>query len=160
MRKSIAAAMLMVLGGMLLGGTVFRDQVAHAAQAVLQVKVVNTPDAPVPVRQQGTADVNVTNGSLTVAARTPVTRGGQRVQVPVGPAVVLGADVTASALVVQFRNSASEIIFFHEDNIVARFPAPGPLVLALDRPIRFDELDCSGPEGASCDLGWAGNASG
>ena len=54
MRKTMVAAMLMLLGGMLLGGTVFRDQVAQAASAVLQAKVVNTPDAPVPVQQQGT----------------------------------------------------------------------------------------------------------
>ena len=157
MRKPIAAAMLVLLGGMLLGGTVFREQVAYAAQAVLQVKVVNTPDTPVPVQQQGTTDVNVTNGSLSVTPRAPATRGGQRVQVPVGPSVLLGSPVTASALVVQFRNSASEIIFFHEDQIAARFPGPGPLVLPLNRPIKFDELDCSGPDGASCDLGWAGN---
>ena len=100
----------------------------------------------------------MTNGSLTVAPPAPVTRGGQRLQVAVGPSVNIGSDVTASALVVQFRNSASEIVFFDDDNIVARFPGPGPLVLALDQPIRFDEVDCSGPDGASCDFGWAGSA--
>ncbi len=115
-------------------------------------------EAPVPVRQQGAADVNVTNGSLAVDAPAPVTRGGQRVQAPAGEDVTLGAAQTASAIVVQFRSGASELIFRSNDTIVARFPAPGPLVLALTQPIRFDELRCGGPDGSSCDLGWAGSA--
>jgi hypothetical protein len=159
MRKTMAAAVFMLLGGVLLGGTVFRDQVAHAAQAVLQVNVVNPTTSPVPVRQQGTTDVNVTNGSLAVNGPGPVTSGGQRLQAPAGTDVGLGASQTASAIVVQFRNGASELIFRSNNTIVARFPGPGPLVLALTQPIRFDELRCGGPDGSSCDLGWAGSAS-
>jgi hypothetical protein len=72
MRKTIGAAVVLVLGGMLLGGTVLRDQVAQAAQAVMQVNVVNPATSPVPVRQQGAADVNVTN-TATSTWRTPRT---------------------------------------------------------------------------------------
>jgi hypothetical protein len=160
-KKTAGAAVLTLVTGMVLGGTVFRAQVADAA-AILQVRVVNTTADPVPVDQQGTTDVNVTNGSLDVAVAppAPVTSGGQRLQVGGGVTSPLGLPVTASALVVQFRNDASEIIFFLDETIVARFPAPGPLVLALSQPLKFDAVRCGGsPATASCDFGWAGSAS-
>lgn len=167
MRKTIGAAIVLVLGGMVLGGTVLRDQVAQAAAAVMQVNVVNPPTSPVPVRQQGTADVNVTNtadvhvanSSLTVAPPAAVTGGGQRLQVDASQTVNLGGALTASAVVVQFRNGATEIIFRRNGGMVARFPGPGPLVLPLSQPISFDAVQCSGPDGSSCDFGWAGSAS-
>lgn len=161
MRKKTGAAAAMLLAvAIVLGGTVFRAQVADAA-AILQVRVVNTPADPVPVDQLGTADVNVTNGSLDVSVPAPaaVTGGGQRLQVIGGQTSQVGSPITASALVVQFRNDAGEITFLLDDGIVARFPAPGPLVLALSQPIRFDAVRCSGsPVTASCDVGWAGSA--
>lgn len=157
LRRAMVAVVVLLLAGMLLGATVFREQVAQAAQAVLQVNVVNPTTSPVPVRQQGTADVNVTNGSLAVDAPAPVTSGGQRLQAPAGQDTVLGAPVTASAIVIQFRNGATELLFRSDETIVARFPAPGPLVLPLTQPIQFDELRCGGPDGSSCDLGWAGS---
>ena len=159
MRKRIGAAVLLLLGGLLLGGTVFSSQVASAAQAILQVNVVNPTTSPVPVHEQGTASVNVTNESLAVtqAPPTAVTSGGQRLQVDAGQTANLGSDITVSALVIQFRNGATEIIFRNDSAIVARFPAPGPLVLALVQPIEFDAVQCSGPDAAYCDFGWAGS---
>jgi hypothetical protein len=159
MRKRTAAVLLLV-GGMLIGGMVFRAPLADAAQAVLQVNVVNPTTSPVPVRQQGPADVNVTNGSLavTVPAQDPVTSGGQRLQVDSGQTSNLGSDITVSALVVQFRDGATEILFRNDGSIVARFPGPGPLVFALNQPIAFDAVQCSGPAGGFCDVGWAGSA--
>jgi hypothetical protein len=57
----------MFLGlSLVLGTTVFREQVARAAPAIAQVFVVNDTRNPVPVHEQGTADVNVTNLPLGV----------------------------------------------------------------------------------------------
>lgn len=168
MRKSTMGVVAAALaGGIVLGGTVFSTQVADAA-ALLQVKITNTPAEAVPVApqgttkvaQQGTADVNVTNSNLAVTAAPPtaVTSGGQRLQVDAGQTSPLGGDIKASALVVQFRNSATEVIFRNDGTIVARFPGPGPLALPLSQPISFDSVQCSGPDGSYCDFGWAGSA--
>jgi hypothetical protein len=59
--------LILLLGlSLVLGTTVFRDDVARAAPALMEVLVVNDTRNPVPVHEQGTADVNVTNGSLGV----------------------------------------------------------------------------------------------
>src|SRR5437016_6279236 len=76
-RRGIFAALLLVGIGVVLGTTVFRDDIAQAtglAPAPQSVTVVNTSTSPVPVREQnldgsgnvkvheqGTATVNVTN---------------------------------------------------------------------------------------------------
>jgi hypothetical protein len=149
---------VVLLCSAVLGATVLREEVAQAAQAILMVKVVNTAAEAVPVSQQGTADVNVKNSSLAVTPPAPVTSGGQRLQVDSGQTANLGSEVTVSALVIQFRNGATEIIFRNEGAIAARFPGPGPLVLALSQPIAFDAVQCSGPDGGFCDFGWAGSS--
>ena len=168
MRKSTKVASVAVLAGaMLLGGTLFRAPLADAA-AILQVRVVNTAADPVkvaqqgtaPVAQQGTADVNVTNGSLDVSVAPPaaVTGGGQRLQVDAGQTDSLSTQ-TASAIVVHYRDGATDIILQFNGAFVARFPGPGPLALALTQPLRFNAVQCSGAPGGFCDLGWAGSAS-
>jgi hypothetical protein len=197
MRRRAGLAALIVVAGMVLGATVFREQVAQAAMAVLKVQVVNPTTSPVPVHEQGTANVNVTNpnsspvpvapqgtqnvtvtnpnsspvpvapqgtqnvnvtnGSLAVGPPAPVPSGGQRLQVDAGQTTPIGSAITASALVIQFRNGATELLFRRNGEIAARFPGPGPIVLALTQPIRFDELQCGGPSGF-CDVGWAGSA--
>jgi hypothetical protein len=178
MRRRAGLAVLIILAGMVLGATMFREQVAQAAMAIMKVQVVNPSTAPVPVHEQGTANVNVTNpnsspvpvapqgtqnvnvtnGSLAVGPPAPVTSGGQRLQVDSGQTTPIGSAITASALVIQFRNGATELIFRRNGEIAARFPAPGPIVLGLTQPIRFDELQCGGPAGGFCDVGWAGSA--
>jgi hypothetical protein len=85
MRRPLAFVAIAILAGAVLATTVFRDEIANAANAVQaqNVNVVNTPAAPVPVREQnvdfnglikvheqGTANVRVTNSAL------PVTVGG------------------------------------------------------------------------------------
>src|SRR5215213_11229833 len=57
MRRYAVAAVLLVLCSMVLGPTLFREQVAQAAAAILPVKVVNTAAEAVPVAQQGTVTV-------------------------------------------------------------------------------------------------------
>jgi hypothetical protein len=157
MRRVLIPTVGLLLCSAVLGATVFREQVANAAQNIMPVRVMNTAAEPVPVSQQGTANVNVTNASLTVAAPTPVTGGGQRLQVDSGNTASV-SPITASALVIHFRNGATEIILIRNGAFAARFPGPGPLVLALTRPVAFDQVQCGGPDGGFCDLGWAGNS--
>lgn len=63
MRKTIFAALLFLLLSALFGATLFREQVAQAAQAILPVRVMNTAAEPVPV--SGTVAIA---GSVQVAA--------------------------------------------------------------------------------------------
>jgi hypothetical protein len=52
MWKAFTSAALLVLCSAVLGATVFREQLAQAAQAILPVKVTNTSAEPVPVTSQ------------------------------------------------------------------------------------------------------------
>jgi hypothetical protein len=65
-RMSVIGALLLVCVGVVLGTTIFRDDIAQATGLAQSVTIANTPSNPVPVQQQGTADVNVTNSSLAV----------------------------------------------------------------------------------------------
>jgi hypothetical protein len=67
MRKALIPALLLVLVSVVLGATVFREDVAQAASN-LNVFVNNDTAHPVPVHEQGTALVNVTNTRLPVDA--------------------------------------------------------------------------------------------
>ena len=62
--KKLSYAALVLVAATLLGATVLREPVANAAAATLNVLVTNDSAHPVPVHEQGTANVNVTNGSL------------------------------------------------------------------------------------------------
>jgi len=63
MRKALIPVFLLVLGSVILGGTVFRDQVVQAATTPFQnVIVANTASNPVPVQQQGSSTVAGTVG--------------------------------------------------------------------------------------------------
>ncbi len=65
-RRVLIGALLLVGVGVVLGATVFRTDIAQATGLAQSVTVANTPSNPVPVQQQGTASVNVTNTSLAV----------------------------------------------------------------------------------------------
>jgi hypothetical protein len=67
-----------ILSSVALGATVFKEQVASAAQAILPVQVVNDATQPVPVHEQGTANVNVTN-TVPVGGTVSATPPSQRV---------------------------------------------------------------------------------
>ena len=56
MRRIVVSGVLLLLCSCGLGATVFQEQVAQAAQAILPVKVTNTAAEPVPVT--GTVSVN------------------------------------------------------------------------------------------------------
>ena len=64
--RLLAVVLLLSLTAVVLGATVFREQVAAAAPGIQDVFVTNSTREPVPVHEQGTADVNVTNAPLAV----------------------------------------------------------------------------------------------
>ena len=79
MGKALIPAFLLVVAAIVLGSTLFREQVARAATPFTNVIVGNTSTNPVPVtvqntetngnikvHEQGTANVNVTNSSVAV----------------------------------------------------------------------------------------------
>ena len=55
MRRAVVFCVLLLVGSAVLGATVFREEVANAAQAILPVKVMNAAAEPVPVALEGTA---------------------------------------------------------------------------------------------------------
>jgi hypothetical protein len=60
MRKALIPALLLVVAAIVLGSTVFREQIAHAATTPFQQVVVqNTSTNPVPVTQVGTSTTSV-----------------------------------------------------------------------------------------------------
>ena len=61
MRKALIPALLLVVTAIVLGSTVFREQVVNAATTPFQnVVVTNTSTNPVPVKQVGTSTTTVT----------------------------------------------------------------------------------------------------
>ncbi len=89
MGRSMLGALLIVTVAATLGATVFREDVAAAA-GNLTVLVTNDAEHPVPVHEQGTAQVTVMNSSLAVNAGyetqlllDQVMSNGQRVTIPV-----------------------------------------------------------------------------
>ncbi len=65
-RPALIGALLLVGVGVVLGTTIFRTEIAQATGLAQAVTVNNTAANPVPVHEQGTANVNVTNSSLNV----------------------------------------------------------------------------------------------
>ncbi|SRR6266496_3376713 len=51
-KRAVVGALLLVVVAMVLGGTVFRDQLASARSLAQDVTINNTPAQPVPVREQ------------------------------------------------------------------------------------------------------------
>src|SRR3954471_11033785 len=61
MRKALIPAFLLVVAAIVLGSTVFREQVGSAATTPFQnVVVQNTSTNPIPVQQVGTSTTSVT----------------------------------------------------------------------------------------------------
>lgn len=180
MRRAIAFVSLAVLSGVVLSAAVFRSDIASATGLAQSVTVNNPPAQAVPVREQnrdasgnikvheqGTADVNVTNGSLTVAPPAPVTGGGDFwdcVASSSGGSCSQGHPDTATALAIHMTPGIVEIELYESDtgDAAAWFVGPADhgnadVVLALDRPIRFDQVKCFGVDGDSCRVGVAGD---
>ena len=164
-RKGLVA-LLLVTCALVLGATVFQEQVAAAAKEILDVNVVNDAANPVPVHEQGTANVNVTNGTLSMS-QSPVTGGGGLWIAPVASSVETIPVKTASALTVAFRGGASLVILSYQGADVAWVVGAVASVtggaetvnVALTRPIRFDGIDCGGASSgpaSNCVVSWVG----
>src|SRR5262245_51054513 len=81
MRKAFIGAFLLVLGSVLLGGTVFAEPIANAAKTFDTVLIGNDSTQPAPVSQQGTANVAVTGAVKLDPTQNTVKLGGQPIQV-------------------------------------------------------------------------------
>jgi hypothetical protein len=183
-RRAIIGALLLIGVGVALGATVFRTDIAQAtglAPAPSNVVVSNTPAQAVPnreqnldgsgnikVHEQGTANVNVTNSSLSVAPESPITAGGGSTTcVATGDVTPCPyAETTASALVVTLSSGVTKCSLGNvtSGRTVAEFigPAGGGVasaVFSLHRPITFDIIGLFAlSAGDTCRLGWIGNS--
>ena len=162
-RKATISALLLVCVGVVLGATVFRTDIAQATGLAQSVTVNNTPAEAVPVREQnldgngnvkvheqGTANVNVTNSSLTVASPAPITDGGMVVTLPCPAGFGFGGSVVVSALTLHLSAGVDDVRLLTGNNSIAYQVAgpglggPADINLALDRPISFDSIECTG----------------
>lgn len=159
--------MLALLGvAAMLGATVFQQELAEAADIAKSVVIENTEANPVPVRQQGTIDVNVENGSVPVSGTVALSPAGNTVKtIPPEPAevsgqvflvsdlrpgVVLDREVAVSLLVVQLSDAVTELHFVgrlqeigRHTEVVLFGPASGgqPVqVLPLTQPISVGRI--------------------
>jgi hypothetical protein len=167
MKKALIPAFLLVLASTILGATVLREPLAWAAPPMPSVFVVNDESSPVPAREQnldadgnikvheqGTADVNVTNASLSVAPPTPITGGGKTLGIGCPSDSIQPEVIVASALQIAWvGGGATTVQLSLGGSLVARFVGPGisgdtsSLVFALTRPIAFNKIECSGADG-------------
>jgi hypothetical protein len=180
-RRAIIGALLLIGVGVVLGGTVLRDQVASARSLAQSVIVSNTSANPVPVtaagtlpvHEQGTANVNVTNSALSVAEEPPITGGGRLVRLVGGGDTYFSFDTMASALTIHLTDGVSALTLRYCSQIpcesggqvgtVAVFDGPANglgkanVDLALTRPIRFNNMRCLAASSSDiCSLGWIG----
>jgi hypothetical protein len=157
---------LLLIGATLLGATVLREPLASAAQTV-SATIVGPLDGQgnVAVHEQGTADVNVTNSSLSVAPAAPISGGGDFPLCKVGPGDTFPfAAETASALSIGMTGGVNFVRFLYQGDTVATFMGPGSghgssaVNIALARPITFDRLSMAGESSSdeAC-FGWTGN---
>jgi hypothetical protein len=177
-RQAGIGALLLVCVGVVLGATVFRSNIAQATGLKQSQSVIvdNTAANPVPVREQnldgsgnvkvheqGTANVNVTNGSLSIGL-LPVTSGGGASLVTVGAPASIPIS-TASALSVAFGGGAAAVSLRYQGvevgvvNGAVALGTGGPetVPVALTRPITFDQIVCFGIVGGTCTVDWFGN---
>ena len=122
---------------------------AVAAQ-ISNVFVTNDASHPVPVHEQGTASVNVTNGSLPVAPQAPISDGSFAQETSCGSPVNVGT-LTASALSIHMDDTITFVKLESggAPNVAARFYGPAlggnaSIVLALSRPVTFTQVACGG----------------
>jgi hypothetical protein len=188
MRKAVVLGIaLLVTSVVVLGGTVFRQQVADAS-SILSVFVTNDSSHPVPVREQnldasgnikvheqGTANVNVTNSSLSVTAPA-VTDGGGGIKSSTqenGPELLplcslsTTGTCTATALVITMTDNVEGFrLSLSSGGTGASFIGPANfgasnIVIPLSRPVTFDSIWCKGPVESgvplgTCTVSWTG----
>ncbi len=121
---------------------------AVAAQ-ISNVFVTNDASHPVPVHEQGTASVNVTNSSLR-SPQAPISDGSFAQEANCGSPVNVGT-LTASALSIHMDDTIAfvELRSGGTSNVPAIFYGPAlggnaSIVLALSRPVTFTQVACGG----------------
>ena len=115
MRRALIPAFLLLLGSLLLGSTVFRDQAAHAAQTV-GATIIGPLDANGNVRVHE-------QGAVSLAAPSPITGGGGDLQL--GPHSKVVVDGTASALVIHMSDNIDAItISSANGDVISHFVGP------------------------------------
>lgn len=174
-RQAGIGALLLLCAGVVVGATVFRTDIAQATGLAQSVTVNNTPGNAVPVREQnldasgnvkvheqGTANVNVTNSSLTVASPAPIKDGAIAIGLPCPAGFSFGGPVVASALTFHLGAGVENVTLRTGSNSIA-YTAIGPglggpadIDLALARPISFDTIECTGS--GSVEGGTVGNS--
>jgi hypothetical protein len=161
-RKLITTMFVLVLvlglayGGLNLAGAAGPPSIVSGT-----VTVGNDATSPLPVQQQGTANVNVTNSSLAVT-QTPITGGGNESFQFGATNATFSVPQIASALQINLSIHINLVQFFYQGNVVAAFAGPidgGPsnATLPLTRPIEFDMVKCDGGTGDSCFETWVGD---
>jgi hypothetical protein len=165
-QRAIIGALLLIVLGVALGATVFRTDIAHATGlAGPTVTVDNTAANPVPVREQGTVNVNVTNSGLSVAPPAPVTDGANSILVDGGETQQVGASQgVATALSIRLTSGVEFVQFYSPDGneVPAVFAGPAQfgnssIELALTRPIRFGLISCPAAAVSDhCRVSWVG----
>jgi hypothetical protein len=154
--------------GVALGATVFRTDIAQATGLAQSVTVDNTPAQAVPVRERNldaNGDIKVhEQGAVRVRPAAAITDGGRGVSLPGGSDLDLsGGPVTASALSIRMSADASwTVLRLKGEGDPAFFYGPvfggnASIVLALTRPIRFDQVSCGGASSERCSVSWVGN---
>jgi len=161
MRKALIPAFLLVVAAIVLGSTVFREQIARAATTPFQrVVVQNTSTNPVPVTQVGTSTTSVsgtvgidpTKNTVKMTSPGAVTQQcfsfGSRFDVAFGNSRTAlcqsdfyVTDITASGMdddmVVDFEYNGGEVLQLRGSD------ADGAASYQLDltHPIHIDEID-------------------
>jgi hypothetical protein len=166
MRKALVTVFVLLFGSLALGATVFREEIAQAAQSI-SATIVGPLDANnnVAVHEQGTVDVIVKNSNLSVAPPTPVIGGGGAAGIQhdqQGEKCREFAPQTATALSIGMTPGLLDVVFNYQGSNAATFVGPGQhgndaIVLALSRPITFDQLCSFGlTAGAAVSVSWVG----
>jgi hypothetical protein len=137
--------------------------VANDNQHAIPVREQNLDaNGNIKVHEHGTADINVTNSSLSVAPPAPLTSGGggQRLACPADE--ILPSPKTATVLSIHMDIGVELFGLGSSGNAVAAEfvgPAyegnPSNILLPLPRAVQFNEIFCAGRGGVS--LSWVGN---
>jgi hypothetical protein len=125
---------------------------------------VNVSNASVPVHEQGTANVNVTNNSLSVAAPAPVTGGAAEAfcaEVSTGLCSVGPYTAFAIQIVMTSGVSTCALLDGANQSVIVLGPEQGgnsDVEIPLSRPITFDAIKIVGNFGDECSVGMVGDS--
>jgi hypothetical protein len=129
MRKALIPASLLVVAAIVLGSTVFREQIAHAATTPFQqVLVQNTSTNPVPVMQIGTSTTSVSGGTVGIDPNQNTVNLGAGNTVKLGSnGNTVNLDSTDSGHLANIENDLGHLQFDGSGNLetTAQTASPG-----------------------------------